>query len=97
MADSIVQEEEIDSLKDRERPSGITWHFDYEKEKQRNTAEILKSAIKVLPENEPSDDYYSLIDLLKKVAKSSNGIDIDEAKVIYKVEQCVKKVFNKHD
>ena len=65
-----------------------------ENEKQRNTAKVLKQALKVFQENGPSDEYYFFIKLLKKVASSSNGIDLSEAELIFKIENYVKQIEN---
>ena len=94
IADGIVQREEIQTIKNalchHEWANGIMWSFDYESKKQRNTANVLKQALNVLKENGPSEEYHFLINLLKQVAESSNGIDAYEDAIISEVEEQLK-------
>ena len=96
MADGKIQKEELHAittaLKNHEWSSGILWSFDYENEKQRNTADILKRALKVFRENGPSKEYRDFLSSLKLIAAASNGIDNNEAIMITEIEKVINDI-----
>ena len=86
MADGEIQETEVTALKKlvSEHPLGpdIKWSFDYEAKNETSTADTYQKVLNTCQAYGPTEDYLLLLDLLKKVAAASNGVDEKEQQVI---------------
>jgi len=86
MSDGVIQEKEVTTLEEilRAHPDGekIKWSFDYENKNQNDIEKLYKKVMEVLYDNGPDKEYDFLIYALTKIAEASDGISIDEEKVI---------------
>lgn len=86
MADGKIQKEELTIIEEKlsQHPWGqdIKWSFDYEVNKARPIEELYKKVITCCEMHGPDKEYDALIQLLKEVAHSSEGIDQNEKKII---------------
>jgi len=86
MADGRVQSTEMEALKKlvSEHPLGsdIKWSFNYELAKSADVSDTYQKVLNTCQAYGPTEDYLLLIDLLKKVAAASNGIDESEQSII---------------
>ena len=86
LADGIIQPEEIKQLKEIVKlhpwASQIKWSFDYESSKEKDVMLAYNSALITLKEHGPDPDYAHLVNFINEIASASNGIDVNEAKMI---------------
>ncbi len=87
MSDGVIQPEETDALdailKEHPRGEEIQWSFDYEKNHNNGDIESLyKKVVAIFSDAGPNEEYDFMISSLKKLAVASDGIDVQEAKVI---------------
>jgi len=85
MADGKVHAKEIVALqniiKDHEWARGISWSFDYENERKRDTDEVMRFAMQVFKDNGPSDEYPFFLNVLEEIARAHDGI-VNEEKIL---------------
>ncbi|WP_299453411.1 TerB family tellurite resistance protein [uncultured Microscilla sp.] len=98
-ADGLIQAEEQRMLENiltaHPWASQIRWSFDYESKKGMNPEDSYKKALDIFKEHGPDPDYVYLLDVLKKVAEASDGIDANEQKVIDSFQSDLYKRFVK--
>lgn len=99
MADGIIQEEEISTLKNllanHPAAADIKWSFDYEQKKGRSTDEVYAKVIDYCRFAGPSPEYQNMVDIMEAMAKSSAGIDKDEQKVMNSFSNTLLEQFKK--
>ena len=97
IADGIVQPEEIQTLeemlKDHPWASEIKWSFNYELKNENSLKESYEKALQTLKENGPFEEYTYLVEIIEKLAVSSDGIDIQEQKVISNFQHSLRDHF----
>ncbi|MFT5915558.1 MAG: tellurite resistance protein [Flammeovirgaceae bacterium] len=97
-ADGIVQEEEISKLNEilegHPWASEIRWSFNYEKNRGASVEEVYKKVIDYCKNNGASAEYAEFLDVMKQVAKASEGIDSEEEQVINSFTQDLMERFN---
>lgn len=85
-ADGSIQDEELvklhEILNGHPWAKEIKWSFEYENKKDHSVELAFKMAVDICKENGPDPEYKYLIEVLNEVAKSSNGIDANEEKII---------------
>lgn len=86
LADGLIQQEELDKIDEvlKNHPWGkdVKWSFDYEARKGNDPKDAFEKALDLFKENGPNPDYYNLIDIIERIAVSSQGMDTDEKEVI---------------
>jgi len=86
IADGMIQDEETDTLdkalEDHPWEEEIKWSFNYERKKKSSLKETYLKALDTFKEYGPHRDYKTLIELLEKIAESSDGFQSKEGKVI---------------
>ncbi|MCR9289337.1 MAG: TerB family tellurite resistance protein [Bacteroidetes bacterium] len=86
LADGLIQQEELDKIDEvlKNHPWGkdVKWSFDYEARKGNDPKDAFEKALDLFKENGPDPDYYNLIDIIERIAVSSQGMDTDEKEVI---------------
>ena len=86
LADGLIQQEELDKidevLKNHQWGKDVKWSFDYEARKGNDPKDAFEKALDLFKENGPNPDYYNLIDIIERIAVSSQGMDTDEKEVI---------------
>ncbi|MDB4728086.1 hypothetical protein OAF63_04770 [Saprospiraceae bacterium] len=86
LADGLIQQEELDKidevLKNHQWGKDVKWSFDYEARKGNDPKDAFEKALDLFKENGPDPDYYNLIDIIERIAVSSQGMDTDEKEVI---------------
>jgi tellurite resistance protein len=97
-ADGIVQEEEISKLNEilegHPWASEIKWSFNYEKNRNASVEEVYKKVIDYCKNNGASAEYSEFLDVMKKIANSSQGIDAEEEQLINSFTEDLIKRFN---
>tara|TARA_B100000809_G_C15127884_1_gene527059 strand:+ start:99 stop:485 length:387 start_codon:yes stop_codon:yes gene_type:complete len=98
-ADGEIQKEEIEALKsvleNNHGAKEINWSFNYEISKDHSIYEAYSKAINICKEYGPSKEYLELINILEKVAQSSNGIDNNEQNIIDNLRKDLTDRFKK--
>ncbi len=96
-ADGEVQKEEIERLRaileDHELGEGILWSFNYELKKENAREDTYNKAMDVLQRNGPDPEYDLLVDLLEKIAVSSDGMYEEEANLIMDIDADLRNRF----
>ena len=86
MADGEVQKEEVQALEfllsQHPWAKEIKWSFNYENEKKHSTEESYQKAIEICKQNGPDPEYKYLLDVMRMVAESFDGIVPQEKKII---------------
>lgn len=86
MADGVIQPSERATLDEivKQHPWGSTiqWSFNYEDSKDRNLDYVYQKVLDTCHEIGSHSAYNEMIDLLKKIAIASDGIDRKEQSVI---------------
>ena len=97
IADGMVQPEEIKTLEEllKGHPwaSEIQWSFDYELKNQNDLQDTFQKALETLKENGPFEDYTYLVEVIEKIAASSDGIDQSENKIISNFQKSLREHF----
>ncbi len=97
-ADGIVQEEEVSKLNEilegHPWASEIRWSFNYEKNRNASVEEVYKKVIDYCKNNGASAEYAEFLDVMKKIAKASHGIDPEEEQIINSFTQDLVERFN---
>lgn len=97
IADGIVQPEEIETLKEQLKghpwAREIQWSFDYELKKNHSLKDTYEKALETLKEHGPHEEYAYLVDVIQKIAASSEGIDRTEGRVISNFQQSLRSHF----
>ena len=97
MADGLVQPEEIQALdtilEGHRWASQIKWSFNYEATKNFDLQEVYKKALDTFTQHGQDEEYVYLIEILKKVAKASDGIDGSEHEMIERFQKDLKHNF----
>ena len=100
ISDGIVQAEEIEILKNllKGHPwaKEIQWSFDYELKKKHSLKDSYEKALETLKENGPHEEYAYLVDVIEKIAASSEGINRTEGRVITNFQQSLRSHFIKY-
>ncbi len=99
IADGVVQREETSALEkileDHSWASEIQWSFNYEVKNKGDVEDIYKKALNTCVDYGPSPEYEFLLELLEVVGSASDGIESDEADVIYDFQYDLKQQFMK--
>ena len=86
MADGVIQKEETQALKTilNSHPwaKEVKWSFNYEADKNKPLEYVYKRALDIFHQNGPDPEYAFFVDVLREVAKASNGIDKNEEELI---------------
>ena len=86
MTDGAIQKEELaiieKKLSAHKWGKDIKWSFDYEVNKNNSIEYLYKKVIAYCEDHGPDEEYDFLLEVLNEVAKSNNGIDENEKKVI---------------
>ncbi|WP_375561338.1 TerB family tellurite resistance protein [Bernardetia sp. OM2101] len=97
MADGLIQPEEIRALdailEGHPWASQIKWSFNYESNKNLDLKDVYKKALDTFTQHGQDKEYAYLIDVLKKVAKASDGIDEAEQEMIERFQKDLKENF----
>ena len=97
IADGMVQPEEIKTLEEllKGHPwaSEIQWSFDYELKNQNDLEDTFQKALETLKENGPFEDYTYLVEVIEKIAASSDGVDQSENKIISNFQKSLREHF----
>lgn len=85
-ADGIVQPEEIAKMKelisDHPKAQEIIWSFDFEMTQNTDPEEVYKKVIRFCQDYGPDPEYKNMIDMMEEIAKSSDGVDLEEGMVM---------------
>lgn len=86
MADGIIQDEELEVLNeilaDHPWASQISWSFTYEATTGNAVDEVYAKVISFCKHYGPTKEYAEMVDVMKKIAEASNGIDFNEEIII---------------
>lgn len=86
MADGTIQDEELKTIEEKLKyhkwGRDIQWSFNYEMKKGSSPEEVYYKVLSYCESYGPAEEYQFLIEILEDVAKSSNGIDAQEEKVM---------------
>ncbi len=97
MADGLIQPEEIQALdtilEGHRWASQIKWSFDYEANKNLNLHDVYTKALDTFSQHGQDKEYVYLIEILKRVAKASDGIDEKEQEIIERFQKDLKENF----
>lgn len=97
MADGLIQPEEIQALdtilQGHPWASQIKWSFDYEVNKGLDIKQVYKKALDTFTQHGQDKEYAYLIDVLQKVAKASDGIDVAEQEMIELFQKDLRENF----
>lgn len=97
MADGLIQPEEIKALdtilQGHPWASQIKWSFDYEMKKGLDLKDIYKKALNTFTQHGQDKEYIYLIEILKSVAKASDGVDEAEQNIIERFQQDLQQNF----
>jgi hypothetical protein len=97
IADGMIQPEEIKKLEDllsgHPWASEIQWSFDYELKNKNDLKDTFQKALETLKENGPFEDYNYLVEIIEKIAASSEGIDKKEEIIIKDFQQSLRDHF----
>ncbi len=97
-ADGIVQAEEVSKLNEilegHPWASEIRWSFNYEKNRGASVEEVYKKVIDYCKHNGASTEYAEFLDVMKKIAEASHGIDPEEEQIINSFTQDLVERFN---
>lgn len=98
MADGEIQEEEVQALHKilDQHPwaSQVKWSFNYERGKGNTIDQVYKKVLNICKKIGPSVEYAEMVDIMKKVAESSKGIDKYEQIIIDSFQQDLIDHFN---
>ena len=98
-ADGRIQEVELRTLDELIRghkwEERIRWSFQFERNKNSDPEQIYKKVINNCESYGPAPEYLEFIDLITKVAESSDGIDSNEEKVIHSFSHDLIERFKK--
>ena len=86
MADGIIQDEELDTLTNildnHPWASEISWSFTYEANTGNSVDEVYAKVITFCKHYGPTKEYAEMLDVMKKIAEASDGIDFNEEIII---------------
>ena len=98
MADGIIQDEELDALQNilENHPwaSQISWSFSYESSKGADVDEVYNKVIDFCKHYGPTEEYAEMIDVMKKIADASDGVDFNEEIIIESFQNDLRDHFN---
>lgn len=100
MVDGEVQEAEAKRIEElltgHPAAAEIEWSFAYEFEKKQTVNDAYKKALDICKYYGPCPDYPFLIDALKKVAESVNGLSEEEKQIIDNFQNELREHFIKN-
>ncbi len=105
MADGIIQENEIETLKNiiayHPGAEQIKWSFNYERLKHEDLDYLYNKVLDFCYENGPDPEYKILIEVMEKVAAASSGIEKNEEDIInrftYELTERFKRDLDKQE
>lgn len=88
MADGIIQPEEVKALEritqNHTWAKDINWAFNYDKQTNVSVDFLYNKVLNICHDFGPNPEYKYLVEILEELAKSSDGIDKEEQKIINK-------------
>ncbi len=97
ISDGMIQPEEIKTLEEllKGHPwaSEIQWSFDYELKNNKSLKDSYEKALETLKENGPFKDYHYLVDIIEKIAASSERVEKNEKTVIDSFQKSLRAHF----
>ena len=97
IAVGMIQPEEIKTLEKllegHPWASEIQWSFDYELKNKNTLKNTYQKALETLKENGPFEDYHYLVEIIEKIAASSDGVDNNEYNIIDDFQKSLRDHF----
>ena len=97
IADGVIQPEEIGTLQKllegHPWANEVQWSFDYEMKNKSSLENTYQKALDTLKAHGPFEDYHNLVEIIEKIAASSEGIDKNEKTVITSFQKSLREHF----